>query len=304
MDEITLTDRLVSQGFSRNELGRLCHRGDLHRVRRGAYARPTGAQLSSTERHRQMIMATVPQLRADAVVSHVSAAVLHQLPMWDVPLDAVHLTRPRSGGGGKRRSLVTLHASRLEAPDVIEIDGVPVTSLERTVLDLARTLPFDRAVAAGDRALAIGMAVEILGEMLERGQHWAGMRQARRVAAFIDGRAESVGESLSRVRCFELGLPAPEPQLQVLDGSGGFVAWCDFGWREQRTVGEFDGKIKYGRLLKPGQTVHDAVYEEKRREDMIRDLGWQVVRWVWAELFRFEVVRARLDRAFLRSRRP
>ncbi len=42
-------------------------------------------------------------------------------------------------------------------------------------------------------------------------------------------------------------------------------------------MGEFDGRIKYGRLLRPGQEAGDAVFEEKRREDAIRDEGWKVV---------------------------
>jgi len=48
--------------------------------------------------------------------------------------------------------------------------------------------------------------------------------------------------------------------------------------RAHKTVGEFDGKIKYGRLLKPGQRIEDEIFEEKLREDAVRDLGLQVVR--------------------------
>ena len=68
------------------------------------------------------------------------------------------------------------------------------------------------------------------------------------------------------------------------------------------TIGEFDGKVKYGRLLKPGQSVEQIVYEEKVREDALRDLGWQVVRWVWHDLHRSGVLRDRILRAFARAR--
>jgi len=57
------------------------------------------------------------------------------------------------------------------------------------------------------------------------------------------------------------------------------VGRSDFGWEEQRTLGEFDGRVKYGRLLRPGETAADTVYREKRREDALRDQGWQLVRW-------------------------
>ena len=69
-----------------------------------------------------------------------------------------------------------------------------------------------------------------------------------------------------------------------------------------RTIGEFDGRVKYGRLLKPGQSVEQIVDEEKLREDALRDLGWQVVRWVWRDLHRSGILRDRVLRAFARAR--
>ena len=61
------------------------------------------------------------------------------------------------------------------------------------------------------------------------------------------------------------GLPAPVLQWEVCSPCGAVVARVDFGWPELRTVGEFDGRVKYGRLLRPGQDPGDAVFEEKRR---------------------------------------
>ena len=69
-----------------------------------------------------------------------------------------------------------------------------------------------------------------------------------------------------------------------------------------RTIGEFDGKIKYGRMLKSGQAIEDVLFAEKRREDALRDLGWQIVRWLWADLYRRGVIRDRVLRALARSR--
>ena len=75
----------------------------------------------------------------------------------------------------------------------------------------------------------------------------------------------------------------------------------DFAWQADRLVGEFDGQIKYGRLLPPGQEPGDAVFAEKRREDAIRDEDWGVIRWVWAELQRPDRLAARVRRARERS---
>jgi hypothetical protein len=78
-------------------------------------------------------------------------------------------------------------------------------------------------------------------------------------------------------------------------------ARTDFYWPEFRTVGEFDGKVKYGRGLRPGQSSGDVVYAEKLREDALRDLGYQVVRWTWGELWPFDAVFERIRRAFARA---
>ena len=77
---------------------------------------------------------------------------------------------------------------------------------------------------------------------------------------------------------------------------------CDFGWPEFKVLGEFDGKKKYGELLRrPGQTAEDVLIEEKRREDRLRSLGWIVVRWMWSDLHRPDALVAQL-RAVLTPR--
>ncbi len=236
------------------------------------------------------------------MISHGSAAVLHGLPIFPEAVRNLHLTRDRHGGG-VRRSVVHVHGSPLADADVTVIDGLPVTSLARTVADLARTLPYPQAVAIGDRALAIGLDPTDLAVAIEMGLKRAGAAQARRVAQFIDGRSESVGESFSRVGFAEDRLPAPVPQFEVFDDSGDFLGRSDFGWPELRTLGEFDGREKYVRYRRRDETLEEFLLREKAREDALRDLGWQVVRWVWAELFRKRVIADRLLRAFERGRR-
>ena len=138
VDDIWLTSALTAQGYDPNELARLLRRGELARVRRGAYAAAAGEDLVREEKHRRLIHATAPQLLEGSVVSHGSAAVLHRLPVWAAAIALVHLTRSRSGHG-KRRSLVHAHSAPLDETDIVLIDGIAVTSVSRTVLDLART---------------------------------------------------------------------------------------------------------------------------------------------------------------------
>ncbi len=76
----------------------------------------------------------------------------------------------------------------------------------------------------------------------------------------------------------------------------------DSAWEDRRLVGESDGRVEYGRLLRPGQAPGDAVFEEKRREDAIRNEGRGVVRWTWADLATQARLGARVQRA--RDRGP
>ena len=174
-----------------------------------------------------------------------------------------------------------------------------MTTLARTVFDLLRTLTMERSVPIGDAALRLGLTLEELAEVAGRCIGWRGMLQARRAINFLDARSESAGESYSRVLLDRIGIPTPIPQYEVWR-QGVLVGRADFGWEKFRTLGEFDGKEKYGRLLKPGQTAADAVFAEKRREDALRDLGWQIVRWIWKDP---EELRRRLERAFERGLR-
>jgi hypothetical protein len=289
----------LADGMSDDELARLIRRGELVRLQRGTYLQDA-APLTGRARHAAIVRATVAGLRLPGVISHVSAAVLHGLPIWNVPLGRVHVTRrPPANGSGSRR--VHLHVGRLPAEEVTAVGGLVLTDLSRTSVDVARTLPFEQAVVIVDAALATKRTTrEELTACLDRLGPVPGVRGAARVVAFADGRSESVGESRSRVLMKRFGLPAPELQVKLYRRDGSASARCDFGWRPDRTVGEFDGRVKYGRLLRPGQAPGDAVFEEKLREDEIRDQGWKVARWIWREIDTPLVVADRLRRAFAR----
>jgi hypothetical protein len=295
----SLTRDLLDAGYSHNELARLQRTGTVTRLRRGAYTWNAG-EVEAAERHRQLIRATVPMLSEEAVVSHVSAAVLHGLPVWNNDLEYVHVTRARTGGG-RRRGPVHLHPAPLPDTEVVVTEGLRVTTLARTVVDVARLLPFERAVTTGDAALRAGLSQDELSAVMAGSRRRPGVAAARRAVLFLDGRSESPGESLSRVLFAQLGLPSPELQYEVLDDRGVLVGRADFCWEEHRTLGEFDGKIKYGRLLRPGEAAQDVVYQEKRREDALRDLGWQMVRWNWVDLNAGAALAERLQRAFRRG---
>lgn len=301
---LNLRTRLLAAGLSDRELRTLRRSGRLTSVRPGAYLYAPGDRSpDAVARHLLAVHAATAQLGAGAVVSHVSAAVVHGLPLWfspghPAPLDRVHATRDRRSGA-RRSSLVHLHAAALEPDEVVVVDGVLVTSVARTVADVARLLPFESALVPADGALHRRLVTqEELVEGINRGAHRQGNAAARRVMAFADGRAESPGETRSRVAICRAGLPAPTLQHEVRSADGRRLGRVDFYWEEFATVGEFDGRVKYGRLLRPGQEPGDAVFEEKLREDAIRAEQVSMARWTWPELQSFEEVAIRIRRGF------
>jgi hypothetical protein len=215
----------------------------------------------------------------------------------------VHITRTPPAWNDASRFLCC-HVARLRVADIVLVDGFPVTSPVRTALDLARSVSHERAVVMLDAALHGGLlSADALRDRLPGLLGVPGSRAAARAVAASDGRSESVGESRSRVALHRLGLAPSHLQLEVTTADGHRVARADFAWRGARLVGEFDGRIKYGRLLRPGQDPGDAVFEEKRREDAIRDEGWGVVGWTWSDISRPERLGARVRRALDRGAR-
>ena len=196
-----------------------------------------------------------------------------------------------------------LHVARVRDDEVTLLEGIPVTDMTRTVVDIARTVPFEPAVVLADQALRRqATSRERLSECLKRMGSVHGSRVAGRVIAFADPLSESVGESRSRVLLHRLGLPGPDLQVRVLRRDRSVIGRCDFGWEAFRTLGEFDGRVKYGRLVKPGQDAGDVVFQEKRREDELRDHRWEVARWTWDDIDRPGRIEQRIRRAFARGR--
>lgn len=305
--EIIGRDEAHDRGMTDSEMQRLCRSGAWIRVQPGIYVVSSDlVGLDPCDRHRAFASAVLRGSSPDAVLSHQSAAAVHGIDMWDTSLRCVHLTRHRRSGGriaGNRH----VHSGSLDRDDVVVVDGLRVTSIARTVVDLARTLPFEQALVAGDHALhATSLRTADLDPVLERVRTHPGYRQARRALDAFDGRSESVGESRSRVLFVREQLPIPIPQVKLYAPNGSRVARVDFLFEDLGVAAEFDGRVKYGRLVPEGQTAADVLWSEKQREDAIRGLGWQMVRWTWDELERPNIIARRLydavDRAKLSAR--
>ena len=300
MTDVILTSELLERGHRAGEIARMERRGELRHVRRGAWT-PSKSD-DPAEHHRELLAATARLVSSDAVVSHASAGFLHGLPVSPDSLRQVHWTRSRRGGG-RARSQVHVYAAHLERDEIVCVDGLLVTSVARTVVDLARHMPYRRGVMVADAALRAGLDRGELDLSMASGAHRPGAARAGRVVGFADGRSESPGESWSRVDLAEIGWPPSHLQYEVFDGDGVLVGRADFCWEDERILGEFDGKVKYGRQLHPNAKLEEVLFQEKRREDALRDLDWQMVRWVTADLAHPQLIADRLDRAARRSRR-
>lgn len=280
-----LRSQLLARGYSDDEIRRICGARRLVAVRRGAYVDPDDERLLRPEdRHGLAVSAAVEQVGPGAVVSHASAAVVHRIALWNVPLDRVHVSRAGTSGGRRSRQL-HLHVAPMEPDEVVTVAGIAVTSVASTVVALARTLPFEEAVVVADNALHRELVgPHELREALDRYPRRHGTSAAARVLDFATGLAESPGESRSRVAMLRGGLPMPELQVPQYSAEGRWLGRVDFWWPEFGLIGEFDGLVKYGRLLRPGQTAGDVVVAEKVREDALRETGRGVARWIWPEI--------------------
>lgn len=183
---------------------------------------------------------------------------------------------------------------------VTEIEGVRVTTPARTVVDLARWVSFRSGVVVADSALQRGVRPADLEQVARDCARWPGVRKARRVIAFADGRAASPLESISRVLFQDWGLPAPQLQVAVLrDANGKPIYIVDFLWEEFGVVGEADGLLKYD-----DDPEGLSLRREKLRQEALEDLGYVVVRWTWEDVWRRpDWVVARLQRAFREAER-
>lgn len=276
----------------------------LTRVRRGSYVESSSwSNMTAAARARTRVRVVAQRLGPDAIVSHTSAALMHGLPAASLQTGRPHATWP--GSPGRRSSTnVIPHRSLLADDEITVVSGVRTTTVARTLFDLARAADPRVAVAIGDAALRLeAVSRHELARTVDSNDGRPGAARARHVLAFVDARAESVGESMARVQLRQLGIPRPELQAPISTADGRVVARVDFLVVDLGTVIEFDGRVKYGKLVRVGETAADVVYREKVREDLIRSTGLEVVRMVWQDLADDAEVLARCAAAFARRSR-
>lgn len=214
------------------------------------------------------VLAAVP----DAVLSHEEAA-----RQWGIELlsdeGVRRITVPRNF------SHVVVAGWRVRRCDigdpVVLPDGTRVTPAALTVLDLARVLPFQDAVVAGDSALRKKLVTAAVIANLAGAVNGRGRREILAVARAMDPQSGSVLESLFRVLVLTAGLPMPRTQVSIADGRD-VAARVDFCWELQRLIVEVDGFAFH--------SDRASYRRDRQKMNALERLGWRVLRFTYEDV--------------------
>lgn len=226
--------------------------------------------------------------RRRGIVAGFGAAALHG-SKWvdqDLSVDLYHHNRHRLPG-------LYTRAEPVAEDEICLAMGTPVTTPERTALDLACWYPLGKAVAGIDAlARATELKIADVALLVDRHSGRRGIVRARSAIASADAGAQSPKESWLRMALLEAGLPRPQTQIPVHNEWGRPVAYLDMGWADVKIAVEYDGDHHRTRR---SQYSYDI-----RRLEMLHRQGWIVIR-VTADDSAEDVVR-RVRDAFARCR--
>jgi hypothetical protein len=206
-----------------------------------------------------------------AVVAGRSAAALLGAEWIDssVPVDLIHENRNRLSG-------IAVRGDRLGSEEIRLFDGMPVTTPERTALDLACWYPQRTALMHLDAlARATSFDARDVAVLAERYPGRRGIRVGRESLGLLDAGAQSPKETWLRLLLIDAGLPRPRTQIPVFDEFGELVAYLDMGWEDIKVAAEYDGE----------QHRKDRwqYTRDNRRREVLEQLGWIVIRVLAAD---------------------
>ncbi|MEZ5266145.1 MAG: type IV toxin-antitoxin system AbiEi family antitoxin domain-containing protein [Acidimicrobiales bacterium] len=244
-DDVWTTGQLLDRGMSERALRRLVADGELQRSGRGIFCRPASEPAA---RWRQLARIELLRSGGDAVLARASAAHLHALDGFSPGILPIELNVP-TGTGGRRRTAA--RRTRVLDPPAM-IDGLPVTGIGQTLVELGSTLtpsrlpPADRVELALEAALHRRLVtVADLADVLAA----AGRRRGAATLGTVlrrrpDGAPPT--ESYLETRMVQLlrdhGLPTPRRQVELRDGDG-FIGRVDL--LIGRVVIEVDGQASH-----------------------------------------------------------
>ena len=264
-------------------LRRSVRRGQLVRIHQGTYLRADDfRRLDERGLHVVLARAVALGLADVCVVSHTSAAVLHDLPAVSPAMpDVVTVVDPRRTTTARSTHLLR-RPGRAPASETSLVHGLCVTDLSRTAVDVSRTSPFADAVLCVDAVLrrlvlprghetspgVVERLATVRTQLLQRIGDGSrpGDRAARRVVQFASPWAENGGESLLRLLLFELGLSDVHLQ-RSFESRGRFAGRCDIFLAKHGVALEFNGLVKLtDPTMLAGRTPAEVVRDRGRRD--------------------------------------
>ncbi|MCU1517152.1 MAG: hypothetical protein JWQ75_1873 [Pseudarthrobacter sp.] len=227
------------------------------------------------------------ELDDSSALTHVSAARIWQTALgWRLAEDwRIHLAR-RAGFSMPRRVNVVGHLLTFLPGELVEYDGVRLTSPARTWLDLGAMASVDDLVIAGDSlACAHGPEFPVprqplctlaeLREMVAKHSGARGIRMARAALELIRVGADSQPETTMRLALVRAGLPEPKLNHVLWGVHGTPVVWPDAAYPEWRISIQYDGG---------GHGGADQYQRDIRRQSLTGECGWLEVRVSKADL--------------------
>lgn len=273
--------QLLELGLSVDAVKRWVARGRLLRMHRGVYA------LGHRRLRREAYwMAAVLAAGPDAVVSHWNAGAVHGVTRRD-PV-RVHVTAPRTRHGPRT---LTLHRSRtLHPADITTCHGIPVTTVHRTLVDLAGVARPGELKRAAEQAMVLRtFDARALEEALARAGRRPGAAAIREL--LTDHALDAVvtrSELEDRFRAFltKHAYPAPKVNAHV-PLTDGTLAEVDFLWPGHHLVVELDGFAAHG--------TPRAFEADRQKDTDLKLAGFDVHRVTWRGLADEARVQALLD---------
>ncbi|MCY7413563.1 MAG: type IV toxin-antitoxin system AbiEi family antitoxin domain-containing protein [Salinibacterium sp.] len=275
-DGLIFATDLSRIGLGPRAIDRALKRGQLMRLRRGAFVRPELWRLSSPAvQHVLRVTAVTAAARTRPVFARTSAAALWGLPLDEFPAAVVILDRWR--GGGRSEPGVVRTARGARTAEVTTRGGFECTTMARTGLDMCRGRHFQQAVPVLDWCLWDRNPLAITKEALAAEASVMKVSPAVwRTVEFATSLSGSIGESEARAVMHLLGFPRPRLQVKFTDAEGNMFP--DFYFEEDDAVAEFDGKTKYTRDVYTKGDPAEVLWREKKREDRLRRQVRTVVR--------------------------
>ncbi|MBV9415861.1 MAG: type IV toxin-antitoxin system AbiEi family antitoxin domain-containing protein [Solirubrobacterales bacterium] len=266
-------DQLRELGLTARAVQKRAAVGRLHRIHAGVYSLVPKELL----KREGLYMAAVLACGPGAVLSHRSAAVLHELRDWGAT--KIEVTVPRRSA--RQHDGIKVHrTTTLTDADVAVENNIPCTSVARTLLDLADVVTHRQLERSFDQAeLNEVLDLKEIEDQLARNPTRGAAKAVRKVLdEHYIGKTATANENeellLSITR--GLGLPDPETNQYIALPDGGPPIKADFLWRQQRVIVEADSSKWHG--------TRQRIENDRRRDQRLTVAGWTVIRTSWRQM--------------------